>query len=116
MRLLSPALRSGLLVAAGGALIVSPLLVGLSASAIVTGIAIGAVAMALGLAGTAPEGRGTLPVSAQAVYDRGLALGLVLAGIFFGLAGQPAALAFFGAAGMAALLIATATRYTVSRA
>jgi hypothetical protein len=103
------------MVAAGAALIVAPLALGLSVSAAATGVAIGALAMALGLAGTAPDGRGTLPVSAQAVYDRGLALGLLLAGVVFGLDGQSAALAFFGASGLAALLIASTTRYTASR-
>jgi hypothetical protein len=103
------------MVAAGAVLIVAPLALGLSVSAVATGVAVGVLAVALGLSGTAPDGRGTLPLSAQAVYDRGLAVGLLLAGVVFGVSGQPAALAFFGAAGLAALLIATATRYTASR-
>jgi hypothetical protein len=103
------------MVAAGAALIVAPLALALSTAAVATGVAVGALAMALGLAGTDSEGRGTLPVSAQAVYDRGLALGLLLIGVVFGLDGQPAALAFFGASGVGALLVASLTRYTASR-
>jgi hypothetical protein len=112
-RLFSPAVRSGLMIAAGSALIVLPVALVLSASAIVTGIAVGILTMALGLAGTDSQGRGTLSVGAQAVYDRGLALGLVAAGVIFGLYGEGAALALFAGLGLAILTVATATRYTV---
>jgi hypothetical protein len=111
--LISPALRSGLMIAAGSALIVGPAALSLSAAAIVTGIAVGILAMALGLAGTDSQGRGTIPVSVQAVYDRVLALGLLSAGVIFGLAGDRQALALFGALGLATLLVALSTRYTV---
>ena len=111
--LISPALRSGLMVAAGSALIVGPAVLSLSAAAIVTGIAVGILAMALGLAGTDNQGRGTLPVSVQAVYDRVLALGLLSAGVIFGLAGDRHSLALFGALGLVTLLVALSTRYTV---
>ena len=112
-RLISPALRSGLMIAAGSALIVGPAALSLSAAAIVTGIAVGIVAMALGLAGTDSQGRGTLPVSVHAVYDRVLSLGLLSTGVIFGLAGDRQALALFGALGLATLLVALSTRYTV---
>ena len=111
--LISPALRSGLMIAAGSALIVGPAVLSLSAAAIVTGIGVGILAMALGLAGTDNQGRGTLSVSVQAVYDRLLALGLLSAGVIFGLAGDRYALALFGAVGLATLLVALSTRYTV---
>jgi hypothetical protein len=113
-RLISPATRSGLLIAAGTALIMVPFAIGLSMAAVVTGIAIGVIGVALGLAGTDTQGRGTLPISAQAVYDRGLALGLMAAGITFGIAGDDTALIVFGATGIAALLMAVITRYSVS--
>jgi hypothetical protein len=111
--LISPALRSGLMIVAGSALIVGPAALSLSAAAIVTGIAVGILTMALGLAGTDSQGRGTLPVSVQAVYDRLLSLGLLSAGVIFGLAGDRQALALFGALGLATLLVALSTRYTV---
>jgi hypothetical protein len=102
------------MIAAGTALIMVPFALGLSMAAVVTGIGIGVIGVALGLAGTDTQGRGTLPVSAQAVYDRGLALGLMAAAIAFGLAGDDNALIVFGVAGMAALLMAVTTRYSVS--
>ena len=66
----------------------------------------------LGLAGTEPGGRGTLPLSAQAVYDRGLALGLLLSAGIFAAAGQIEATALFAAAGIAALAMTSVTRYS----
>jgi hypothetical protein len=115
-RLISPALRSGLMIATGTALMVLPPVLGMSAAAIVTGVAIGVLAGALGVAGTATEGRGTLPLSAHAAYDRGLAIGLFAVAILFGTAGEPAALAFFSAAGAAQLLLGISTRYSGGRA
>ena len=112
-RTFSPALRSGLVVAAGAVLIIAPLALGLSNAAAATGLAAGVIAVALGLAGTADTGRGTLPMSAQSSYDVGLGIGLVLAGAAFGLAGQPASLAFFAAVGVATLAITATTRYSL---
>ena len=100
--LISHGLRAGLLMVAGTALIAGPFLLGLDAAAIVTGIMVGTLAIALGLAGTEPGGRGTLPLSAQAVYDRGL----------FAAAGQIEATALFAAAGIAALVMTSVTRYS----
>ena len=71
-------LRAALLVAAGSALIAVPFLLGLDAAPLVTGVLVGSLAIALGLAGTEPGSRGSLPLSTQAVYDRGLAIGLLL--------------------------------------
>ena len=105
-------LRAGLLVVAGSALIGGPFLLGLDAAPLVTGVLIGTLTIALGLAGTEPGGRGTLPLSAQSVYDRGLALGLLLSAGIFALAGQLEAMALFAAAGIAALVMTTVTRYS----
>jgi hypothetical protein len=116
IRLLSPSLRSGVEIALGAALIVLPLALGLSAAAIVAGVAVGALAASLGVSGTAPEGRGTIPLSALAAYDRGLALGLLAAATLFALDGHPGAAAFFGAAGAIQLTLCATTRYSVARA
>jgi hypothetical protein len=110
---ISTALRSGLLVAAGSFLIFGPLALGLSPAAMVTGVALGTLTTALGLAGTDIQGRGTLSVSAQAVFDRVLALGLLGAALAFGAAGQRYALALFAGIGLAVLLVAVTTRYVV---
>jgi hypothetical protein len=111
-RLISPALRSGLLMIGGTALIGIPFALGLGAAAIVTGLALGVVIVALALAGTAPDGRGTLPVSAQAVYDRGIGVGLLLVALVFGIDGDPGAAALFAVAGIAALIVTSLTRYS----
>src|SRR5215212_8473186 len=107
----SQAVRSAFLVALGAALVVGPVALDLGPAALVTAVVAGVIAVALGFAGTAPDGRGTLPVSAQAAYDRGLGLGLLLAGATFGLGGHTAALIFFAVAGLAVLTVAVTTRY-----
>jgi hypothetical protein len=114
-RLLPPSLRSGLLVAVGAALMAAPVFLDLTPAAIVTGVFTGALATALGLAGTDDYGRATLSLPAQAVYDRGLALGLVLGGLAFGLTGHGPELAFFSGAGLVTLLFSSLTRYSAAR-
>jgi hypothetical protein len=111
-RLIPPSLRSGLLTVAGTALIVAPLFLGLASAAIVTGVVVGAVVVALALAGTESQGRGTLPLPAQAALDRGLALGLMATALIFGLAGDTEALLVFAVAGIAALIVTSMTRYS----
>jgi hypothetical protein len=110
--LIPPVLRSGILTAAGTALIVAPLVLGLAPAAIVTGVVVGAVAVALAVAGTDVGGRGTLPVSAQAVFDRLLALGLLAAAIVFGVADEVEACLLFAGAGLGALFVSSITRYS----
>ena len=109
-------LRSGLLMVAGSALIALPFLMGLDAAPLVTGVMVGTLAIALGLAGTEPGGRGSLPLSAQAVYDRGLAFGLLLSAGIFGFAGEPEAMILFAGAGLAALIMTAVTRYSARAA
>lgn len=113
---ISHGLRSALLVVAGSVLIAVPFLMGLDAAPLVTGVLVGTLAIALGLAGTEPGGRGTLPLSAQAVYDRGLAFGLLLCGGIFGVAGEPEAMVLFTGAGLAALFMTAVTRYSARAA
>jgi hypothetical protein len=105
-----------LLVVAGSALIGVPFLLGLDAAPLVTGVLVGALAIALGLAGTEPGARGSLPLSTQAVYDRGLALGLVLSAALFALYGEWEAMALFAVAGVAALIMTSVTRYSAGTA
>jgi hypothetical protein len=112
LRLIPLALRSGLLVLAGAGLIAAPFALGLGPAALVTAVAVGGIMVALGLAGTDTSGRGTLPVSAHAAYDRGIAVGLILTALLFGAAGQAEAALVFGAAGAAALVVTTITRYS----
>jgi hypothetical protein len=111
-RLIPLALRSGLLMLAGAGLIAAPFVLGLEAAAIVTAVGIGGIMVALALAGTDTSGRGTLPVSAQAVYDRGIAVGLLLTAAVFAAANQSEAALVFGIAGAAALIVTSITRYS----
>jgi hypothetical protein len=113
---ISHALRPGLLVMAGSALIAVPFLLGLDAAPLVTGVLVGAVAIALGVAGTEPGSRGSLPLSTQAVYDRGLALGLIVSAGIFALFGEFEAMALFATAGVAALIMTSVTRYSAGTA
>jgi hypothetical protein len=113
---ISHALRAGLLVLAGSALITVPFLLGLDAAPLVTGVLVGSLAVALGLAGTEPGARGSLPLSTQAVYDRGLGLGLVLSAGLFALFGEWEAMALFAIAGLAALIMTSVTRYSAGTA
>lgn len=116
LRLISPGARAGLLVAAGVALIAGPVLVEAGTAALLTGLVLGALAVELGIAGTASEGRGTLPISAHAVYDRALTLGLFAAAAIFGMTGEADAAPVFAAAGALALVVTSITRYSASPA
>jgi hypothetical protein len=115
-RLISPPLRAGLLVAMGSALIAVPFTLGLSGAAIVVGVVTGTITFGVGVAGTASEGRGTLSISAQADFDRGLAIGLLVAAVAFAANGEMAAVAVFGTAALIFLLIAGFSRYAASPA
>ena len=110
------ALRAGLLVVAGSALIGVPFVLGLDAAPLVSGVIVGALTIALGIAGTEPGTRGSLPLSSQAVYDRGLALGLFVSAGLFGLFGEFEAMGLFALAGLAALITTSVTRYSAGTA
>jgi hypothetical protein len=112
MSVMHHALRAALLIVAGSALIGGPFLLGLDAAPMVTGIIVGALAIALGVAGTEPGSRGSLPISTQAVYDRGLALGLIVSAFLFLLFGELEAMVLFALAGVAALIMTSVTRYS----
>ncbi|HYN51824.1 MAG TPA: hypothetical protein VES62_12945 [Thermoleophilaceae bacterium] len=112
LRLISPAMRSALILASGLALITIPFMLGLEPAAVATGVIVGIVMVALALAGTESSGRGTLPVSAQAVYDRGLAIGLMAASALFALSGEQSATLVLAAAGVITLIVTTITRYS----
>jgi hypothetical protein len=110
------ALRAALLVVAGSALIAVPFLLGLDAAPLVTGVLVGSLTIALGVAGTEPGTRGSLPLSTQAIYDRGLALGLIVSAVLFALFGELEAMALFAVAGIAALIMTSVTRYSAGTA
>jgi hypothetical protein len=98
--------------ALGSGLILAPLALELGPAALITGTLVGALSVALALAGTEASGRATLPISAQAVFDRGLALGLLATALVFGLDGDTRAMLVFALPGLAALVVTSITRYS----
>jgi hypothetical protein len=116
LRLISPAARSGLLILGGTTLIAVPFGLQLGAAAIVTSVVVGMLMVSLGLAGTESSGRGTLPLSAQATYDRGIGVGLLVAALAFGIADDAVAAALFAVTGAVALIVASITSYSASPA
>jgi hypothetical protein len=98
------------------ALIGVPFAIGLSIDATITAAVLGIVLFGLAISATDTTGRGTLPISAHAAYDAGVALVLIGAAIVFGLAGEMPALVFLLAAGVAQLTLNGFTRYSPSRA
>lgn len=114
-RLISPDTRSALLVALGATLLAIPFVVGLSLAAVAAGIVVGAVVLGLGLAGTAPSGRGTIPLSTQKGFDQGLVIGLLLSSFAFAFVGDSAAALLYGLTGSIQLFITAVTRYSAPR-
>lgn len=108
-------MRSGLLVALGVAIPAFAALLPLSDAALVAGLAIAVLVVGLGLAGTASSGRGTIPVSQQAGYDMGLAIGLAGAAVLFAFAGDAPAVALFAGFAVLTMMLNLFTRYTPGR-
>jgi hypothetical protein len=109
-------MRSGILIVFGTALLLTPVAIGLGAVAVATGLVIGALAVGLGAAGTAYDGRGTIPLTAHRAFDRILAGGLVYTGALFAVTGDLAAAALFAVTGLALLAVGGTTRYAPSPA
>src|SRR4051812_21498503 len=109
-RLISFPVHTALESAVGFAVMALPLALGLGAAAAMTAVILGAAIVGLAFAGTAAEGRGTLPLSAHAAYDRGLALGLIVAGVILGIAGNAGAAGFFAVSGLVLLALLSITR------
>jgi hypothetical protein len=101
--------------AMGAVLMFAPVATSMDAGPLVAGFGAGILAIALGLAGTADEGRGTLSLTAQALYDHTLAFALLVLALVFGLEKDPTALAFFGGAGLLTLVVTAVTRYADPR-
>jgi len=107
--------RSALVTFIGASTLLAPLVLGLSITAVIVGVAVGALAVGLGLAGTADDGRGVLPLTALASYDQGLALGLAISAGAFIVASQPLAVVVFATAALAQGAVSLSTRYTHTR-
>ena len=108
-------LHSAIELMIGAVLIVVPFAIGLPTAAVAFSIPVGALILGLALTASEPGARGSVPLSAHAAYDRGFGVGLVAAGIAFGLVDGLGSFAFFLIAGALELLLALTTRYTPSR-
>jgi hypothetical protein len=102
---------------AGFVLMASPFVFSFGSASMVTAVIVGAGMVGLALsAASGAEGRGTMPSSAHAAYDIGLAAGLVIAGIALGFAGDPAATAVFTGVALFEVLVSVNTKYSLARA
>ena len=110
-RLIPLSVHSALEIALGSAILAAPFVFGLGPAALVTGFVVGTVVIGLGI-GSSGTGRGSVSVSAHAAYDGGIAIGLIGAGIVFGIAGDLGALALLTGAGVLQTALVATTRYT----
>jgi hypothetical protein len=115
-KLFSIELHGAIELLVGVALICLPFLVGLVPGATFASIVIGVILVGLALGAAEPGGRASVPLTAHAVYDWGLGMALVGAGIAFGIVQGYLALVFFFAAGAIELGLVAATSYSVRRA
>jgi hypothetical protein len=109
-------LHSAIELMVGTVLILLPFVLGLSATAVAFSLITGALVVGLALTASEPGARGSLPLAAHAAYDWGFGVGLVGAGLAFGLIDGFSSMLFFLAAGAVELLLVASTRYTPSRA
>lgn len=110
-RRISLPLHAAFEIALAAAVMASPFVFGLGPAALVTAVAIGAVLMGLAL-GASGAGQGSIPVSAHAAYDSGIALGLVGSGVVLGIAGDGVAFVVLAAAGLLQVALTASTRYS----
>lgn len=115
-RLISLPLHSAIELGLGTAVMAAPFVLGFGPAGLVTAVLIGAVVVGLALAGSGDEGRGTIPISAHATYDIGLAIGMIGAGLALGIAGDGAALGALAVAGLIQVVLSANTRYSPARA
>jgi hypothetical protein len=100
----------------GAAMIILPFILGFGATAVAFSFTVGALVIGLALTASEPGARGSLPLAAHAAYDWGFGIGLLGAGLAFGLIDGYRPMIFLLAAGAVELLLVAATRYTPSRA
>jgi len=93
----------------------APFALALSTAAVAFSVVVGTMLVGLALTTSEPGGRGSLPLSAHAAYDRGFGIGLVAAGLGFGISDSYRAFGFFAAAGALELLLSATTRYAPRR-
>jgi len=115
-RLISYPTHGAIELLVGAGIMAAPFALGLTVPAAITAVVIGSLLFGLGISATDVGERGTLPINVHAAYDAGIALGLTLVGIVFGVAGSSLALAFFVVAGLVELGLSSLTRYSTAHA
>jgi hypothetical protein len=108
-------LHGGLELLVGASLMAAPFALGFSTAAVAFAVTIGALLVGLALTTSEPGARGTIPLGAHAAYDSGFGIGLLVAGLGFGIADGYRPLVFFLAAGVLELLLSATTRYAPRR-
>jgi hypothetical protein len=98
--------------AAGLAVGIVPVAIGVPPAGIIAAVFLGATMIGLALGASAPSGSARVPIRAHASYDKLLAGLLLATAIGAGIAGNPGAFAFFAAAAAGYTLLIVATRYT----
>jgi hypothetical protein len=105
-------MHGALELAAGLAIAVTPIVLGLGTAAVALGIFVGLIMGGLALGAGAPTTERALPVNQHAAYDRLIAVALLAIGVGAGIAANAAGLVFFIAASAVYAVLIAATRYT----
>ena len=112
LRAISLPTHGALELAAGLAVAIVPIALGVGVAGVLFAAFLGVVMVGLALAAAAPGGTAALPVSAHAMYDKFLAAGLLAIAVGAGIAGNGQALIFFAAAAAIYGALIAVTRYT----
>jgi hypothetical protein len=112
LRAISLPTHGALELAAGLAVAIGPIALGLSPAGVVASVFVGAVMVGLALAASAPRGANALPVAAHAAYDKLLVALLAATALGAAIAGSLPATAFFAGAAVVYTVLVAATRYT----
>jgi hypothetical protein len=114
LRLISLPVHSALEMLLGFVVMATPIALGLSPAAAISGVVIGTLVVGLSLSSTGPEvaGRRTLAVATHHAFDYGLAMGLTGAALVLGLAGDRAAAVVFALTALGQFALNLTTRYT----
>src|SRR4051794_40943144 len=113
-RLISLPVHGALELAIGLATMVAPFLLGFEPAGTVVAVVVGALALAMGL-GAAVAESGPVEMEAHYANARGLALGLMAAGVVLAPSGDTPAAVWFLSAAAAQLALNLTTRYSARR-
>jgi hypothetical protein len=113
IRLISLPLHGALEFAVGVLTMAAPFMLGFGPGATVAAVVIGALVVGLALAATVAEVN-PLPLAAHWAFDRGLAIGMLLAATGLAIADDRVAALYFALVGLFQLALALVTRYSAA--